>query len=478
MHFSENSKIFAVLFILFLIFYTIQIPFYTSKPDVLVFAIRSLEKSPITSYAYLESQTMLGEVSLPNYHLGHTLLLWTFYKIMPNSLATTIWPAGFFSAICGALIIGLTYLIWIQLGINKKKSLLIAVSVGFVPSLWEHSVIGEVYVPQLLFTLLFLYAFLKDRIWLSTFSFMFANLISPLSALSFGLFILKNNNNNLFKKAFTVALTSLLIFLLIHALIGSDLFNLSNPLEINEVGRNIGFRTVVLLFFIIINFNFFLIYLSKGFIKAYREEKQLIVKLIIATLPQLFLIFAGSTFFIELGSFQLPIFWALAFPLGLYLATIDFKSYKFIVALIGLFALSYSLWIQPNNYLGSSREKAGEWLKENNFKDICIIGPWRVGINVLKGRDGFNLDILNKYYFDKPDPTTGDLLSTNKDTLIIAESKKLPLRVYLSELGIPGMHFEHYDPIDKITVGRVEKIFENETVELYIWKKRIEHHNL
>ena len=471
MQITENKKISSILFFLFLIFYSVQIPMNTSKPDVIVFAIRALSKLPILDYAYLAPNTLLEGTALPNYHLGHTLVLWLVYHLAPSSLANTIWLSGFVSAISGALIVALTFLIWKELGIDKKKSATIAVVIGFIPSIWEESIIGEVYALQLLFILLFLYTFLKDKILLSILTFTFANLISPLSALSFGLVLLKQDSKNYIKNILLVGSISLIIYLTIYTLIGSNLLNLLNPLNTEQEGRGIPYRIFTLIIFLIINFNFFIFYLYKGIRETLKLEKDKLVRLTLATLPQLLLIFLGSTFFIELGSFQLPVFWAFAFPLGYYLSKVQYKNLYFIGSFVSLVIFTYVFWVIPNTTLGSARAEAGKWLKENGYKSISVIGAWDPGISVIYGRDGFSLEALNKYYFDEPNPNESKIERTNKDSLLIVEQKKVPLRVLLSKLKISALNLKPYYPDKEITKGKVKKLYENDTVLLYKWKK-------
>ncbi|MCP5064836.1 MAG: hypothetical protein GY936_20645 [Ignavibacteriae bacterium] len=468
---TENKKISFALFSFFLVFYTIQIPFHTSKPDIIVFAIRSMSEFPILDYAFLNSGTLLHGTALPNHHLGHTIILWLMYKIAPTSLFNTIWPAGFVSAISGAFLISLTFLIWKSLEIDKYKATTIAVVVGFIPSIWEHSIIGEVYVLQLLFILLFLFAFIKDRIILSSLAFMFANLVSPLSALSFGLILLKPISKNAFKNAFITGGLALILYLGVYSLIGSNLLDLFNPLRTEQEGRGIIYRSGMLTVFLALNFNFFIFYLLKGFKFTYNNENRKFFHLIIATAPQLLLLFLGSTFFIELGSFQLPVFWALAFPLGLYLSQINLKRVSFVAASLGLVAVTYFMWILPNNSIGSSREEAGNWLKGNGYKENSVIGSWDISVGVLTGKNSHSLDVLNKYYFDQPCPTDNDILRTEKEKLVIAEQKKIPLRVLLADLNIPGMGINIYEPEKEIKNGTVSKIYENDAVLLYSWEK-------
>ncbi len=229
MSLDKNWKISLVLFVSFLIFYAIQIPLYTSKPDVLVFALRSMAESPIFDIAYLNSSTYLSCNPMPNYHLGHTLILWVAYHIFPGSITQTIWLSGFISAISGALTVVLTFLIWKKLNLTTKQSLIIALIVGLIPSFWEESIIGEVYALQFLFILLFFYSFLSEKwIW-SGFFFLYACLISPLSGLSFSLILLKSKDKETLLKAFWIGLTSLIVYLLIYFSIGSNLLDLLNP---------------------------------------------------------------------------------------------------------------------------------------------------------------------------------------------------------------------------------------------------------
>lgn len=469
----SNTQISFTLFIVSAIFYTLLIPFYTSKPDVIVFALRSLADSPILDIAYLDSSTYLNGGPLPNYHLGHTLVLWLVYQIAPQSLASTIWPAGFMSAISGALIVMLTFLIWKKLGLNNKKAIIISIVVGLIPSFVEESIIGEVYALQFSLTLLFVYLFLLNKWILSSIIFLFACLVSPLSGLAYGLLFLQKREKTTILKALAVGAIALSLYLIIYFLLGSDLLMLLSPDSEVQTSRGIFYRIGILGLFVVLNFNFFLIYLIRGFKVSFISENKVISPLLFATIPQLLLLFAGATFFIELGSFQLPLFWALAVPIGIYLSEAKLNSGLLFSAVILSLALNYTLWIYPNTSVGSSREEAGKWLKINGYNEISVISPWSVGPSIIKGRDGIDLDAMNNFYLNKPCPENSDLLKINRDKLIIAESKKMPLRVSLSELGIPGLKINYYNPEKKITVGSVQKIFENESVQLYEWNKNI-----
>ncbi|MFC1766745.1 hypothetical protein ACFL6U_32305 [Planctomycetota bacterium] len=75
----DHRCLFWMLSIVFGVFYAVQIPFHTSNADVLVYSLRSLEPVPITEFAFLDHRYQLGDDPLPNYHLGHTLILWLVY---------------------------------------------------------------------------------------------------------------------------------------------------------------------------------------------------------------------------------------------------------------------------------------------------------------------------------------------------------------------------------------------------------------
>ena len=100
-----------------------------------------------------------------------------------------------------------------------------------------------------------------------------------------------------------------------------------------------------------------------------------------------------------------------------------------------------------------------------------MIGPWEVGLNIISARNNMNLESLLKFYFDKPNPSDIDLLKTNKKDLIIVKYKKISLRKILSDYNIPGLKIEDYNPINDVESGEVRKLFENNFVILYSWKK-------
>lgn len=468
--FFQNKEPY-ILFIAFAIFYTLQIPNDTYKADVLTFAIRSSADSPILSFAYLNSQTLLTGTALPNYHIGHTLILWLVYQIVPETFMYSIWTAGFVSSISAAFVVVLTYLIWLTLGIDKRKSIFIAVTFGLVPIFWEHATIGEIHALQMLFILLFLYSFFKEKYVFSALAFLFANLISPLSGLAFLLVFLKGFNKKNLIAALTIGTSALALYIVVFLTLGSDLLQLLNPVSEQPAGRGIIYRILTLGVFICLNFGFFIYFSIRGFENLLNENKNLLIRLVIASIPQVLLVFVSAAFFIEYGSFQILLFWAIAFPTGYYLSKVNLKSFYFIFSFLFSISITYFLLLSPHKTIGSSLEDAGNWLNSNGYKDVCVIGPWNVGINIISARNSEKLESLKNYYFDKAKPTTTDLIQTEETELIIAASKKRTLRKLLSDANIPGFVILEYNPIQDIEYGKVKKLYENEFVCLYSWEK-------
>jgi len=138
---------------------------------------------------------------------------------------------------------------------------------------------------------------------------------------------------------------------------------------------------------------------------------------------------------------------------------------------LGSATIAIILFILPNTTLGNGRDEAGFWLKENGYNSIPVVAPYSVGVNIVKSRDGFNLNSVNSYYLNKSRPSNEDLLKTNHERLIIAEAKKPYFRVLLSKIGFPGLELNNYDATKEIVIGTTKKLFENEYVILFLWDK-------
>ncbi len=464
------KNIFIALVITFAVFYSAQVSFFTSRADVLTFSSRSAAEKPVLDYAFLNEKTLLDEPALPNYHLGHTVILWLVYQLMPFDLEKSVFPAGLVSAISGGFIIGLTFLIWLELGLSKRKALIISLVTGLVPSIWFHNTFGEVYALQLLFILLFAYMFLKGRIFLSALAFLFANLVSPVSALAFSFVFLAGWEKKTLRNAFITGLIALAIYVLVYTAIGSNLLNLLNPLGTEIEGRSVFYRIGVLIFFIVLNFNFFLIYLIKGIKLARRNNTVIFTRLLLAIIPQLILLFLGSTFFIELGSFQIPLFWGLAFFTGFAISELTTNVRKVALPLIGSVLITIFFWHVPDRLAAIDRHNAGQWLKGKGI-NTKIIGDWNTSVGVILSKDDMNLNFLTNNYYDCPCPTEKDIRMTNEDSLIIIACKKNILRQKLAELPVQGLKIEPYNPSEVISTGKTEKIYENNSLVMYYWTK-------
>jgi hypothetical protein len=208
-----------------------------------------------------------------------------------------------------------------------------------------------------------------------------------------------------------------------------------------------------------------------GIKELIKERPSLFRTLSYATLPQVMLLFVSSAFFIEKGSFQIPIFWALSLPVGIYLSRLNLNSWYVLPSLLFTIILTVTIWIYPHKDMGHSFREAGVWLKNNQMESHSIIGAWKVGIPLIYHRNGNSLEYFHDYYLDYSNPTGKDLKLTNEDKIIIADYNKTYFRQLLSDIGIPGLQIKKYDPESKINFGEISKIYKNEYVTLYFWEK-------
>jgi hypothetical protein len=465
----SSLRLFWLLSGLFAVFYTIQIPFSTSNADVLVYAVRSMAPRPIHEFAFLDAHNLIDGQALPNYHLGHTLVLWLVYHIMPHDLAQTIWPAGFVSAISGGLSVGLTFLIWERLGFDRIQALATALITGMVPSIWYHSLIGEVYVLQLFATLLFLYCFLENRLMGATLSFLFANLISPLSGLSFTMVVLAHRNSRWILKALGVGAGALTLYILIFVLIQSNVLNAFTSVHPGTAGHLRMWALFKFGVVMALNINILWLYFLPGCRMAWISHRHVCNCLIVGTLPQLALVIVGDGFVIDLGCFQLLLFWACCLPIGLALGSGGVSPNKSIVLASGSAIVLLFFWLLPAQQNAMALRAAGSWLRAEDQKEIRIAGHWGPGTALTLYRYGLNLEALSDNYFDISIPNQEDLIKIGDDQLILAITKKPGIRQLLAKIPLAGFKYRIHAPTKGSFADSTQLIYENRAVQLYRW---------
>jgi hypothetical protein len=284
----SNRIIFFISFGFFL-FYLVQIPFETPNSDVILYALRSGSDTLITENAHFDSRSAIKAPTLPNYHILHTAILWSVYRVMPDFLKETIWPAGLLSSVCGALAIFLTYLIWRRLGENASCALAISIVFGLIPSFWNQSIIGEVYTLQLLMILMFLWFFLIDRIFLSAIAFCAANLVSPISGLSFVLILLSGNPvQKLFIKAFICGCTALFLYFFCMYSLHIDVLQVFQGINSASVDRSTIWKIYKFMVIIFINLHFFICITITKYRTCWMNNQKRLLLLTAAILPQIF----------------------------------------------------------------------------------------------------------------------------------------------------------------------------------------------
>ena len=467
--------LFFLLSFVFFVFYLIQIPFWTRYADVLVHSCRSLSDFPILNYAFLDERSLFlhGTKALPNYHLGHTVLLWLIYHIVPHSLAVTIWPSGFLASICGSLVVGFTFLIWLHLGLQKYISFIIAMVVGLIPSIWCMSLIGAVYSLQLLSIVLFLYFFLRNHIFLSSLTFLFANLVSPLSALSFPLLFLKSQDKETLRTAFYIGFFALLAYFLVYYLINSNVLLTFKIASMGYAKRSIFWNFSKFGIVLILNINFLLIFLVSGSGLAWQKHRNLVYGLLPAFMFQLSLPFYKSGFLSIINPYLLLLFWILSFPTGLALAQYDKIRSSIVLAFVGLFVLTQLVCMIPNKHIGVALNEAGKQLRSQAPAEIKIVGNWNSTIAVVIGKYGPDFEKISSKYIEFTFPSEADLLRTGENSLIVVISKRPYWRKELSKLPISMFKIKDKNFSEQNFCGSIQLIFENDAVYIYKWDRML-----
>lgn len=476
----ENAKpqyLFFLLFLIFLVFYAIQVPTYIANADVLAYTCRATSNAPINSFVYLDQYThrLLGDETYPNYHIGHTLLLRLIYMLVPHAYAKTILPAGFLSALCGALIVGFTFLIWLSLGFNKKASFFIAICSGLIPTLCYNNIIGEAYSPQLLFIVLSLYFFFRNRVFFTVLFFCSALLISPLSALCFPLLFIKSRDKRTLFLPFIILLASFLTYVVACFALKVDIIKAFRIISTIPGGSSLIFRIYKYIELLVLNINFLFLFMLIGIWIIWKNHKRLFIVLLLGSIPYLVLGLLSRDFIVDYGNNLFVLFWILSVPIGFSLSQNKRLWYTSALSLIFLFAVFQVGWALPNNRIGRSLEDAGKRTRMVVPEEIPIVGPWKSALAITLGKYGWNYEKIASLYIEYQGPDEQILLNANIDTLLVV-SEKMPTPKWKNNLKkkLPGSWFlkEPKNFINEKFAGTVNLIYENDLVYVYKWTRK------
>lgn len=470
----ERLNIRFIFFILsgsFLVFYLFQIPLVTSNEDVLVYVCRSLADRPILNYAFLDQTDGHNSNPIPNYHLAHTVILWLVYKISPPVLSHTIWPAGFISALSGALAIGISFLIWNQLGLSKQTALIIAAYFGIIPSMWHHSIIGEIYALQLLGILAFVYFFLIDQITFSALFFLFANLVSPLSAFSFPLLFLGYKDRKTFYKAFYCGTLAIGCYFFLFYLLDVSILSLFNIVSTSE-SRSFLWKIYKFSFIILLNINFFLFYLIKKYRLIFEKYKKIILVLLFSIIAQFIYIFANPEFMSQLGSFYLLIFWGISFPVGIIVMEVK-NDYFFYFSVVGTVFITLIFWNLEDKQIAVARNNAGWWLRAEIPQNIKVVGDWHNTIHVMFAKYGWDLKKVNDLYIERSYIGEDELNELCEDSVLLVIPKRFGLQAKISKWLFPDLKINKYNLNDDFRNSNLRQLYENDLVAIYRWDKNV-----
>ncbi len=476
---SPRSIFFGLILIYFLL-YIVHIPQYTANADVLVYSCRAMNETPITQYAYLDqrSNILSDEAAVPNIHIAHTILLWLIYKLSPAYVYAGIYPSGILSALFGAFAVGLVFLVNMKLQFDKMTAIYISIVAGFVPSIFYHSMIGEVYALGLFSVLLFIYLFQSRKNIASAFSFTLANLVSPTYGSTFLFYYLTERNVTTLIRTISIGSISLILYIVIQKyLIDVDIYQIfsGNKDYFHQDYYNVRAAIIYMYYFvfnILVNINILLYFMMKGFLELWKDHRNLFFGIILILLSQFIITFPNHIFISEYGSFFLPLFWVLCIPIGVGLKKTKYSFLYLFLSLIVVYCVTQALWLKPNYELGEARHIAGTQLRTVSKQDIKIMGEWTTSIGIVIGLYGWDYEKLASHYIHCVNPTDAHLIKSGEREMFVVEPKVPEWKRYLMEL-IPFIKFRSVEKKYEFrsNEGKSEIVYEDNELIIHHWKK-------
>jgi len=467
----HDSRLSMFLFAVFSLIYILQVPELAANADAIVYYLRSLSDLPILDYAFLDGRVKPDSFPLPNYHLGHTIILWLAYQLSPEGFANGSWLGGCVSALSGGVSVALSFLIWRQLDFSRLVSVCAAVVAGLTPVIWYQSTIGEIYALQLCLSLLFILFFLREQRILSCLAFLFAVLVSPLAGLAFFFLLLAPWNWRNLLHAIMLGATALAAYLAIFFVLDSNILLMFDAIQLNSIERPTGWNSAKFSLVVLANVGLLVVFLISGCQNLLRNRPVILFSIGCAIVPQIGLAFVATQFLRELGCFLLLLFWALSLPIGVGIARTPFKIWKPALAVASSVFLLMLLWISPNSQLSADRTEAGQWLVNNVSEDIKILGDWNNAVILTTERFGSTQEMLTTNLFEAHRPGTRDALMTDENSLIVVAPKRHAFRRWVAKLPVKSLKLKTYDPAVSIQTGKVTQIFENRSLTLHLWTR-------
>jgi len=467
----HDSRLSMLLFAVFSLIYILQVPELAANADAIVYYLRSQSDFPILDYAFLDGRVKPDSFPLPNYHVGHTIVLWLAYQLSPEGFANGSWLGGCVSALCGGVSVALSFLIWRQLEFSRLVSVCAAVVGGLTPVIWYQSTIGEIYALQLCLSLLFILFFLREQRILSCLAFLSAVLVSPLAGLTFFFLLLAPWNLRNLVHAFILGATSLAAYLTIFYVLDSNILLMFDAIQLNSIERPTGWNSAKFSLVVLANIGLLIVFLMSGCQDLFRHRPAILFALGCAVIPQIGLAFVATQFLRELGCFLLLLFWALSLPIGIGLARTPFKFWKPALAVASSVLLLTLFWISPNAQLTADRTEAGQWLVSNVAEDTKILGDWNNAVILTTERFGSTQETLTTNLFEAHRPKTRDALMTGEQSLIVVAPKRHAFRQWVAKLPVKSLKLKTYDPAVSIETGKVTQIFENRSLTLHLWTR-------
>lgn len=450
---SRTPSLSVVLFSGVFLFLTVQLPWTSSNADV-------YDRAAFAAGA---------DAPALNYHIGQTALLWLVYRAAPLSLRQTLWPAGLLSALAVALAIAATFALWRRLGMTRLDACAVAIAALLIPSIWYHGTIGEVYGLQLCFSVLFALFFVDRKLVWAALFFLGAILVSPLAIFAAPLVLLARGQTHVLRDAVLVGALSSVLYLPVLLLIGSSVETGFSEVHSPPQGwmMAVAERTLRLGVILGANLGGYLPWLLLG-ARPFRRLPQFAALSVIA-LSQLILPTLDRQFLVELGSFQLLLWWVVAVPLGLGLVKLGTSRSVLAALLVGV-GVTSGLWLLPNARVGKVLEETGAELRGRFVRPMILVGPWNETWPIALAFYRWDYVTAARHFHETTRASSSELSRLGAEEALLVV-RRGGVRARLARILPTYVHEESLIDED-LARSLPPAVLANEEVAVYQWKPR------
>ncbi|MBC7188472.1 MAG: hypothetical protein H5U38_15725, partial [Calditrichaeota bacterium] len=274
------------------------------------------------------------------------------------------------------------------------------------------------------------------------------------------------------RSAAIVGAVAVLGYMAVHVLLGASPFAFIKGVGHEAVGRPLPYKLLCLVGILIVNLNALLFLLAKGWMVCLRERRAQLFTLALATAPYLCLPLVSADFLVDKGCFLLPLFWALAMPIGIAIAQGKLLRTGVLLSLLAVIVVTVAVWTLPSQRLASHRAAVGVALRARFGDGIKVMGDWGTALPITVSLVGWNYERVASHYFDVSCPAEADLRASGEDSVLIVVGRKGWLRRQVAKLPLPGFAVKDCVPRVPGDDGQLQRVLTTDHLSVYLWTRR------